>query len=156
MITINLSGITFLGDEAKKLCLTNAIKSGDEIRIHCTNQLDEPNLWDADLSVIAKSQEGLFIHIGWIPKVGTIMKYMNKAYKDKDSKRYSNQQQRFDTAELLRGNIHTDLFRNNITPIGKIEKILFMDKDSNFYEESDPNLQLKLSSIICTFIYPNP
>tara|TARA_B100002019_G_scaffold111530_1_gene95932 strand:+ start:2641 stop:3117 length:477 start_codon:yes stop_codon:yes gene_type:complete len=154
MITLNLAGITFLDKSVNDYCLSGQIKPTQEVSVNCTK--NSGDLYESDFSITTKVND-TDIHIGWVPKLHTIMKYMNQSYKSKDNERYIREQQRYDLALLLRGNIYTDLFRNNISPKGIIDMVLLTDKTGKeFYKELEPDKELKLASISVTFNYPNP
>tara|TARA_Y100000361_G_scaffold105356_1_gene95061 strand:+ start:2479 stop:2931 length:453 start_codon:yes stop_codon:yes gene_type:complete len=150
MIALNLAGITFLDKEVIRHCLLNKIHI--EKKCFVIMEGNEANKYDADFSVNVKVEDTNY-RIGWIPRTHTVMKYMNQAYKNKDNEAYARQSERFRLLEILRGNIYTDLTTNNITPIGEINNMLFIE-DGKFYNEGTK--ERKLASISCQFKYPNP
>lgn len=148
MISINLSGITFLDTDIIARLTSGQIKIGDSVTIHQTGDLEET--YSGDYSVRAGD-----IHIGWIPQLGTIMRYMNKANLAKSHIDYKRQDERYCLVETLRGNIVTDLRINGIDPKGQITQVLFR-KDESFYEQGEDQTGGKLASVSVTFPYPYP
>ena len=79
VLAINLSGITYLPAEVNYMFRSGMIEVEDEIKIIQTD--DNSALYDGDYSVRWTDTQGEDYHIGWIPKIHTISKYMNVAYK---------------------------------------------------------------------------
>lgn len=149
MININLSGITFLPQDVINTALSDGFEIGHEVTIKQTD--DSTELYQGDYSVRYKN-----IHIGWIPTIHTTMKYMNRSAKLKDSANYEKQAKRFEYVESIRGHIHTDLHRNKLIPKGKLERILYMDKNNNFHECGEGDTNRKIAGIEVSFNYPHP
>ena len=147
-IAINLSGITFLKEETRKLIFEGKIKLQDPCEVVQTGDMAEKP--SADFSVRCRGT-----HIGWIPRLDTIMKYMNKANIAKDNITYSKQDKRYDTVDIIRGNISTDLHINHKVPSGIISQILFKTKNG-FDEDVGGDMSNKIACISVLFEYPYP
>ena len=148
MIAINLSGITFLEDDTKRLMIDGKIGFDDPVTIVQTGDLTQRA--QGDYSVRCKDN-----HIGWIPQLGTIMRYMNKAHIAKEQFAYDKQDKRYDTVDILRGNITCDLHINKVVPEGHIAQILFKTKNG-FDEVGNGDMSRKVACVSVVFDYPYP
>ena len=111
MTSINLSGI-------QSISIPTDIQVGDEvIVIH-----DEQNKYQTECepALLVKHTER---PIGFIPCPSTIEKYMKAAREENDLRKYEMQRERKAITELIRSELITELFRNHITPLGKIGRL---------------------------------
>lgn len=118
MISINLSGI-------QSISIPTDIQVGDEvIVVH-----DEKNKYQTECepALLVKHTERA---VGFIPCPSTIEKYMVAARKENDLRKYEMQRERKAITELIRSELITELFRNHITPLGKIGRLQH-DEDGN-------------------------
>lgn len=148
MLSINLSGITFLKDETKSALLSDIFSVGDECRVVQLNDMDKK--YDGDFSIICKGH-----HIGWIPQLNTIMRYLNKANMSKDNIQYKKQDERYNIVDTIRGNIVTDIRINKLEPKCEIAQLLYKS-DKGFHDFGEKQLERKVACIAVVFNYPYP
>jgi hypothetical protein len=148
MLSINLSGITFLKDETKTALINDLFSVGDECRVVQLNDMTKK--YDGDFSIRCKGH-----HIGWIPQLGTIMRYLNKANLAKDHLQYKRQDERYNIVDICRGNIVTDIHINKLEPKCEIAQILFKS-DKGFHDFGEKQKERSIACVSVVFKYPYP
>ena len=116
---INLSGTTFLGEEAKTALDQDIVKVGDSIYVSCPNEQVDI---DSDFAVY---QDG--IHIGWIPQLATIQKYIAREIDDNNRDKHDMQVKRFKITKAIRQQLEIDYNRNDWQMRGLITNIVPTD-----------------------------
>lgn len=120
-LIINLAGTTFLNDETKQAITNGLISVNDPVRVEQVG--DQQENYDADFAVYSWNN----LHIGWIPQLKTIQKYIGKELENNDREKHDMQYQRYKIVEKIRGEITVDIHRNGKIPKGKITNILSTD-----------------------------
>lgn len=120
-LIINLAGTTFLNDETKQAITNGLISVNDPVRVEQVG--DQQENYDADFAVYSWNN----LHIGWIPQLKTIQKYIGKELENNDREKHDMQYQRYKIVEKIRGEITVDIHRNGNIPQGKITNILSTD-----------------------------
>lgn len=110
---INLAGTTFLSDVAQRALDSEIIKVGDEIWVQKESD-DEPSM-ESDYAVYC-----IGINIGWIPKLGTIQRYIAKELDDNNRSKHDMQVKRYKITKAIREQIVLDLARNGCEVKGSI------------------------------------
>lgn len=119
-LIINLAGTTFLSDDVKDDLRKGAIKVDDLVTVKQMNSTDRD--YDADFAVVAGDK-----HIGWIPQLNTIKKYIVKELDENNRQKHDMQVRRHRITEMVRGMIVTELHINDCDAVGKITNILETD-----------------------------
>ena len=117
MTAINLSGI-------QSISVPTDIQVGDEVTV--LHDSENPYQSPSEPALIVK-HEGR--PIGFIPVISTIERYMAEAREENNLKKYEFHTSRKAAASAVRHELESDMFRNHITPIGKICR-LQVDEDS--------------------------
>lgn len=114
---INLSGTTFLSEESKEQIESNVIKVGDDVYIRKAEDKQETTI-DSDWAVYRQGT-----HIGWIPQLATIQRYIAREIDDNNRSKHDMQVKRYKITKKIRQQLHLDYERNNWQTKGSITNI---------------------------------
>ena len=117
-MVINLSGTSFLDANVIADIKQKSIKEGNDCYIKQHGQT--VHIYDADYAVLTVDGDH---HVGWIPQMKTINKYIGEAFKSGDRFKHDMLVKRAKYAEKIRNNIATEIHRNNSIPSCKIESV---------------------------------
>jgi|TARA_B100000085_G_C18438185_1_gene469612 hypothetical protein len=124
MININLAGTSFVKDEVFKevkqikktvWCAVKKIKLKDG---------DENLEYDAHYGIWANGKKEL--HLGYIPQMKTVQRYMGEAFKKQDRFKHDWQYDRSKAIRKIRDNVTVDIVRNNLPVYCKLESLYQM------------------------------
>lgn len=113
---INLSGTTYLPASTRRQLDMGFVAMDDLINIKKIGDFEATI--DTDWAVYS----GHF-HVGWIPKLKTIQKYIIDAQKENDPYKHDMQVKRYKITEKIREQLVLDHNRNNWSMWGKITSI---------------------------------
>lgn len=119
---INLSGITFLPESVTEAVRDMKIDIGHPVVIRFENEL--PAALDDDFNVIHFATQ---LHIGWIPKLKTLKKYLGERFKAQDQPGHRRQEMRYKITEKIRNQIVLNENTNEIQTVGRIADLMFKD-----------------------------
>ena len=110
MISINLAGVSFTNPT--KL----ALETKQQVIVRHHKEYD-----DNERALGVHTEEGKLI--GWIPKLETLQKYINKFKEENNETQMLMHSDRKVITESLRDNIETDMFRNHINVMGTVSRL---------------------------------
>ena len=126
MIHINLAGTSFVKPEVFKTIKKQKSTVWCSVVKMKLNEGDENLEYDAHYGIWANGRKEL--HLGYIPQMATVKRYMGEAFRNQDQFKHDWQYDRSKAIQKIRDNVTVDIVRNNRAVYCKLESLYEMKK----------------------------